>query len=151
VLVDPEVTMQRVFMFFYTCINLGSVAAMATTVLEAKVGFWSAYLLPLVMFGVGFTVLVRGKRNYVIKPPQGGVIGDCFHALYIAARNGFDLEKAKPSSQELGLRKHRITWDDKFIDELKTALVACKVFLFFPVYWVTFSQMMNNFVSQGTS
>ena len=42
-----------------------------------------------------------------------------------------------------------MTWDSKFIDELKTALLACRVFLFFPVYWVVYSQMMNNFVSQG--
>jgi hypothetical protein len=79
------------------------------------------------MFGVGFTVLVKGKKNYVIKPPHGGVIGNCFRALYIAVRNGLDLEKAKPSLQEYGLRKHRISWDDEFVNELKTALVACKV------------------------
>jgi|TARA_R110002003_G_scaffold63_1_gene5784 hypothetical protein len=79
------------------------------------------------MFGVGFTVLVKGKKNYVIKPPQGGVIGNCFRALYIAVRSGLDLEKAKPSLQEYGLRKHRISWDDEFVNELKTALVACKV------------------------
>jgi dipeptide/tripeptide permease len=149
VVVDPEVTMQRVFSMFYMCINLGSISAIATTMLELHVGFWSAYLLPLLMFGVGFTVLVKGKKDYVIKPPQGGVIGNCFRALYIAARNGFDLNKAKPSHHDQGHRKHTIDWDDKFIEELKVALVACKVFLFYPVYWVTFSQMINNFVSQG--
>lgn len=127
VIVDPEATMQRIFGLFYLCINLGSISAIATTMLELHVGFWSAYLLPLLMFGVGFTVLVQGKENYVIKPPQGGVIGKCFRALYIAIRNGFDLDKAKPSLQGLRLRKHRVNWDDKFVDELKTALVACKV------------------------
>jgi chromosome transmission fidelity protein 1 len=149
VIVDPEVTMQRVFMVFYTCINVGSISAIATTMLELHVGFWSAYLLPLIMFGVGFLVLVRFKDTYTIKPPQGGVIGNCFRALYIAVRNGFDLETARPSFQEQDMGKHRITWDETFVDELKTALGACKVFLFFPIYWVTFSQMMNNFVSQG--
>jgi dipeptide/tripeptide permease len=149
VIVDPEVTMQRVFMVFYTCINVGSISAIATTMLELHVGFGSAYLLPLIMFGVGFVILVKFRDTYTIKPPQGGVIGNCFRALYIAVRNGFDLETARPSFQEQGMRKHRITWDDTFVDELKTALVACKVFLFFPIYWVTFSQMMNNFVSQG--
>lgn len=79
------------------------------------------------MFGVGFAVLVKGKNNYVVKPPQGGVIGDCFHALYIASRNGFDLEKAKPSLQDHSLGRHRVRWDDEFVNELKTALVACKV------------------------
>ena len=151
VIVDPEVTVQRIYMIFYMCINLGSISAIATTTLELKVGFWSAFLLPFLMFCVGFFVLVSGKERYVIKPPQGGVIGHCFKALWIAARNRFDLDKAKPSLQGLGRRKYTITWDDKFVDELKTALVACKVFLFFPIYWVTYSQMMNNFISQGTS
>ena len=120
----------------FRCINFGSISAIATTMLESHVGFWSAYLLPLIMFGVGSVVLVGGKKRYIIKKPQGGVIGDCFRALWIATRNGGDMEKAKLSSQKHGMGKNLVTWDDTFIDELKTALGACKVFLFFPIYWV---------------
>lgn len=149
VIVDPELTVQRVYMMFYICINLGSISAIATTMLELHVGFWSAYLLPLFMFCVGFVVLLRGKTQYIIRPPQGGVIGNCFRALWIATRNGCNLDKARPSCQDARSVQGRMTWDSKFIDELKTALLACRVFLFFPVYWVVYSQMMNNFVSQG--
>ncbi|KAJ4383315.1 hypothetical protein N0V86_001360 [Didymella sp. IMI 355093] len=147
VIVDPEITVQRIYMIYYMCINVGSISAIATTLLELHVGFWSAYLLPLIMFCVGYTVLVRGKDRYIIKPPQGGVIGSCFQALWVVARNGFDIEKARPSAHRK--HSHAIWWDDSFIDELKTALMACKVFLFFPIYWVAYSQMMNNFVSQA--
>lgn len=150
VIVDPEVTVQRIYMIFYMCINVGSISAIATTTLELHVGFWAAYLLPLLMFGVGFWVLTSGKKNYVIKPPQGGVIGNCLKVLWIASRDRFNLDSAKPSQQRPGQKRTRINWDDGFVDELKTALVACKVFLFFPIYWLAFSQMMNNFVSQGT-
>ncbi|KAF1963260.1 peptide transporter-like protein PTR2 [Byssothecium circinans] len=149
VIIDPAVTVQRVYMIFYMCINVGSISAIATTTLESHVGFWSAYLLPLIMFGAGFVILVKGKDNYVIKPPQGGVIGNCFKALWIAVRNRGDLDQAKPSLQERHGRAHLLPWDDQFIIELKTALAACKVFLFYPIYWVTYSQMMNNFVSQA--
>ncbi|KAF2477721.1 peptide transporter-like protein PTR2 [Lindgomyces ingoldianus] len=151
VIVDPELTVQRIYMIFYMCINVGSLSAIATTNLELHVGFWSAYLLPLFMFCVGYFILVSGKKRYVIRPPQGGVIGNCFKALWIAMRNRFDLDKAKPSfqEQEQGRRRYKAPWDDKFIDELKIALMACKVFAFFPIYWVVFSQMMNNFVSQA--
>ncbi|KAH6644175.1 peptide transporter-like protein PTR2 [Boeremia exigua] len=144
VVVDPEVTVQRIYMVFYMCVNVGSVSAIATTMLELHVGFWSAFLLPFVMFCVGYAVLVAGKDRYVIKPPQGGVIGSCFRALWIAARNGFDIDKARPSAL-----RQRVSWDDTFIDELKSALTACKIFLFFPIYWVAYSQMLNNFVSQA--
>ncbi|KAL5113793.1 ATP-dependent DNA helicase chl1 [Pleosporales sp. CAS-2024a] len=146
VVVDPEATIQRVFMVYYTCINIGSISAITTTMLELHVGFWSAYLLPLVMFVVGFALLVQFKDRYTIKSPQGGVIGNCVRAFYIALGNGFNLDAARPSQSAT---KHRITWNEKFVDELQTALVACKAFLFFPIYWVTFSQMMNNFVSQA--
>lgn len=149
VIVDPEITVQRIYMIFYMCINVGSLSAIATTNLELHVGFWSAYLLPLLMFGVGFFVLVSGKKRYVIRPPQGGVIADCFRALWIAIKNRGDIEKAKPSYQEHFGRKYKTPWDDSFIDELKTALMACKVFCIFPFYWLVYSQMMNNFVSQG--
>lgn len=150
VIVDPEVTVQRIYMVFYMCINLGSLSAVSTTLLELHVGFWAAYLLPLAIFCVGFFVLVSGKENYVLKPPQGRALSNCFKALWIATRGGFDLDRARPSKQHEG-KRYRITWDDKFVDELETALVACKVFLFFPVYWAAFSQMLNNFISQGTS
>ncbi|KAG9186424.1 hypothetical protein G6011_02980 [Alternaria panax] len=149
VIVDPEITVQRIYMIFYMCINVGSISAIATTMLELHVGFWSAFLLPLVMFCAGYVVLVRGRKQYVIKPPKGGVISNCFRALYIAARNGGDLDKAKASARSHGRSRSIVTWDDKFIDELKTALVACKVFLFFPVYWLSYSQMLNNFISQA--
>jgi dipeptide/tripeptide permease len=129
-----------VFMVFYMCINIGSIAAVATVLLEANVGFWAAFLLPLLVFIVGYIVLVRGKERYVIKPPQGGVMGKCFRLLYVAARNDMDLENAKDKGN----------WDDVFVGEVRTALNACRVFAFYPVYWLAFGQMANNFVSQGT-
>ena len=30
----------------------------------------------------------------------------------------------------------KITWDDEFVDEVKRTWKACKVFLFFPFYWL---------------
>ncbi|KAF2269114.1 PTR2-domain-containing protein [Lojkania enalia] len=148
VIVDPEMTVQSIYMIFYMCINVGSISAIATTTLELHIGFWSAYLLPLIMFCIGFFVLVSNKEKYVIRPPQGGIMGNCFKALWIAIYNRFDLDKAKPSLQ--GPRRPKyMTWDDRFVEELKTTLVTCKVFLFFPLYWVTYSQMLNNFISQA--
>lgn len=42
-------------------------------------------------------------------------------------------------------------WNDLFIDELKRGLVACRVFVFYPIYWVVYTQMLNNFVSQAAT
>lgn len=59
------------------------------------------------------------------------------------------IDAAKPSYQEVHGRKHRTPWSDLFIDELKRGLVACRVFAFYPIYWLVYSQMLNNFISQG--
>lgn len=149
VIVDPNVTIQRIMMIFYMCINVGSLASLATTSLEKYVGFWSAYLLPLFMFIVGFAALVAGRKKYVIKPPKGGIMTHCFRALWIAILNKGNLDAAKPSRKQSLRGSWKTPWDDGFIDELKRALVACKVFLFFPIYWMVYNQMLNNFISQG--
>lgn len=59
------------------------------------------------------------------------------------------IDAAKPSYQDEYGRKYKTPWNDLFIDELKRGLVACRVFIFYPIYWVVYSQMLNNFVSQG--
>ncbi|KAI9820420.1 MAG: peptide transporter ptr2 [Thelocarpon impressellum] len=149
VIVDPTVTIQRIYMIFYLCINVGSLSSIATTELELHIGFWSAYLLPMLMFFVGFGVLVAGRKKYVVRPPKGSVIIHAFRAMWIGATNKFNMDAAKPSYQEEYGRKSATPWNDLFVEEIKRALVACKVFVFFPIYWVVYSQMLNNFISQA--
>ncbi|KAK7712056.1 peptide transporter ptr2 [Botryosphaeria dothidea] len=149
VIVDPALTIQRIYMIFYMCINIGSLSAIATSTMELRIGFWAAYLLPLCMFVVGFVLIVIGKNRYVIKPPSGSVIANSFKALWIAIINQGDLDAAKPSVQRSFRIQRKIQWTDTFVEELKDALLACKVFCFYPIYWAAFGQMSNNFISQA--
>lgn len=150
VIVDPSATIQRIYMIFYLTINIGSLSSIATTEMEAHIGFWAAYLLPLCMFVVGFVVLILGKNRYVVRPPKGSVIPQAFKVIWIGIMNKGNLDAAKPEYQdELGSTRYDIKWDSLFVEELKRALVACKVFLFYPIYWVVYSQMLNNFISQA--
>lgn len=136
---------------FYWCINFGSLSGIATVYLEKYVAFWAAYLLPFCMFFVGIFTLIIGKKYYVITAPQGSVILQAFKAWWIALTSGGNLDKAKPSvqSSQPGGPKHKITWDEGFVDELRRALVACKVFLFYPIFWVCYGQMSSNFISMA--
>lgn len=59
------------------------------------------------------------------------------------------IDAAKPSYQEEHGRKHKTPWTDHFVDEVKRGVVACKVFVFFPIYWLVYSQILNNLISQG--
>ncbi|CAI4597260.1 AIC_G0034240.mRNA.1.CDS.1 [Saccharomyces cerevisiae] len=63
VIVDSNITLQNVFMFFYFMINVGSLSLMATTELEYHKGFWAAYLLPFCFFWIAVVTLIFGKKQ----------------------------------------------------------------------------------------
>ncbi|CAK9437808.1 uncharacterized protein LODBEIA_P21860 [Lodderomyces beijingensis] len=147
VIVDPSLTIQRIYATFYMMINIGSLSVIATTELEAHVGFWAAYLLPFCFFFVGLFALIIGKKHYVKVPIGDKIINKAVKCIWIAVTSGFSFSKAKPS---LNLEK-QFTWNDQFVEEVKRALYACKVFAFYPIYWLVYGQMVNNFVSQAAS
>ncbi|KAK7191771.1 POT family protein [Paraphaeosphaeria sporulosa] len=144
IIIDPSITITRIYMIFYFCINLGSLSLIATPYMERDVGFWSAFLLCLCMFLVGTVTLVLGRKVYVVRPPQGSVVTDCFRVIWMMIK-GRNMNAAKPTYQA----GSKIKWDDHFVEEVKRALIACKVFCFYPVYWVVYGQFSNNFVSQA--
>lgn len=59
------------------------------------------------------------------------------------------MDAAKPSYQAAIGKSSSLRWDDHFVEEVKRALVACKVFCFYPIYWVIYGQFSGNFVTQG--
>ena len=99
-----------------------------------KVGFWLAYLVPVAVFGIGFTVMVKERKSYIDRPPKGSVVFNAFRIIWIGLRNRGNLDAAKTGAR--GERRGNVGWSDEFVDEIKIALNSCKVFLFFPIYWV---------------
>jgi proton-dependent oligopeptide transporter, POT family len=89
----------------------------------------------LCMFIVGFITLILGRKFYIVRPPQGSIIIDAFKAIWIMIKHR-NMNAPKPSYQEeFSLAGQKRPWDDQFIDELKKALVACRAFVFYPIYW----------------
>lgn len=142
---DPNVTVQNVFMFFYLMINVGSLSVLATTSLEMHVNFWAAFLLPLCFFTIAPVVLFLGRNKYVKTPVSDKVISKSFRCVYLALTNRFSFDAARPSLHP----EKEFPWPEKFVDEVSRAIHACKVFVFYPIYWVVYGQMINNFVSQA--
>ncbi|AQZ18021.1 PTR2 (YKR093W) [Zygosaccharomyces parabailii] len=145
VIEDPSITIQNVFMFFYLMINIGSLSVMATTELESHKGFWAAYLLPFCFFWVAVAVLALGKNNYVRPPVGERTISKSFRIVGVLIRNRFCYDAAKPSLNP----EKNYPWSDKFVEEIRRALSACKVFAFYPIYWVCYGQMTSTFVTVG--
>ncbi|EQL36884.1 POT family proton-dependent oligopeptide transporter [Blastomyces dermatitidis ATCC 18188] len=148
VIIDPALTIQRIYMVFYACINLGSLSLLATPFMEKDIGFWSAYVLTLSVFIVGTAVLVLGRRFYIVRPPKGSIITDAFRAIWVMIKNR-NMDAPKNSYQADHGGGRTFPWNDHFIDELKRALVACQVFAFYPIYWVVYGQFSGNFVAQA--
>jgi proton-dependent oligopeptide transporter, POT family len=129
VVIDPAITYQRIYMVFYWCINIGALSLMATPFMEKYKGFWTAYLMCFCVFNLGIAILISRRKSYIDRPPQGSVITDAFKAIgmMISARN---MDAAKPSWREANGKTQPVPWNDHFVDELKRALRACKVFVF---------------------
>ena len=150
VIQDPSLTYQRIYMIFYWCINLGALSLTFTVFMEKYKGFWTVNLAGLIGFCIGFVVLIMGKKLYVTRPPQGSILPHAFKALWIGLVSGRKLDAARPSYQAANGGKYSTPWSETFIDELKRALVACRVFVFYPIFWVIYNQLSSNFVAQGT-
>ncbi|KAI7848255.1 POT family-domain-containing protein [Circinella umbellata] len=154
VIVTPQATYQKIFNMFYWGINIGSLSAIATTELEKNVGFWPAFVLPTLMFIPCIGVVLLGRKRYVQHPPRGSVFveaGKLFWLSTFKVKGG--MEACKPSNlavthPELAAQ---VTHDDVFVDELKRALKACVIFLWFPIWWLCYQQIANNLISQAST
>ncbi|CAI7639620.1 unnamed protein product [Penicillium glandicola] len=165
VIVDPSATVSRIYMYFYMMINIGSlVGQIAMVYAERYVGFWLSYLLPTAMFCLCPIVLLLCKKQYHLSPPAGSIYPKAFRVWKLAMKGHWTLNpvrwfkssdtdmwaKAKPSA--LGANKPAwMDFDDAWVDEVRRGLLACRVFLWYPLYWLAYNQMLNNLTSQAAT
>ncbi|KAF8502569.1 PTR2-domain-containing protein [Gautieria morchelliformis] len=173
VIVDPNVTITRIYNLFYWCINVGSLSAIATTELEHNVSFWAAFILPTIVFLGTPIVLIAANSTYYKVPPRGSVLAETYRVWKIALRGFWThpikyiqesrttgvWNRAKPSfvlgdahakdKKELADKNRWLTWDDAFVEEVKRTAKACQIFLFFPLYWISYNQITTNLVSMA--
>ncbi|KAK8124213.1 hypothetical protein PG999_004131 [Apiospora kogelbergensis] len=154
VVVDPQLTVQKLFMWFYWIVNVGALSPLITVNVEAKHSFWLAYLIPLLAIIISTTVFLLGQAKYTKVPPQGSPLFDAARVAGAAWRErGFD--KAKPSS--LRARGKLASYPfasearctDEYVAEVRRGLRGCKMFLFLPFYFVAWIQIWNNLISQA--
>ncbi|GLA47545.1 hypothetical protein AnigIFM63604_002222 [Aspergillus niger] len=165
VIVDHAATVARIYLYFYMMINIGSILGQVSMVYaERYVGFWLSYLLPTIMFTFCPTVLFICRNKYYLVKPTGSVYLQAFRLWKLAMEGRWSLNPArifkknptpfwdsvKPSA--LGAsRPQWMTFDDEWVDEVARGLKACKVFLWYPLYWLAYNQMLNNLTSQAAT
>ncbi|KAL0959073.1 hypothetical protein HGRIS_014372 [Hohenbuehelia grisea] len=166
VIVDPSLTVSRIYMYFYMFINIGALVGQITmTYSEKFVGFWLAYTLPTIVFLISPLVLFGARKRYVRSPPTGSVLGPALRIWMYAARGRWSInpvktwrqltapdfwETAKPS-KVVGPKPAWMTFDDQWVDEVRRGFKACAVFCWFPIYWLTYNQLNNNLTSQAAT
>ncbi|KAG6817992.1 hypothetical protein H0H93_006871 [Arthromyces matolae] len=166
VIVDPVLTISRMYMYFYLFINIGALIGQIGMSYSAKyVGFWLAYTLPTIVFLLCPLVLWFGRNMYNHTPPTGSVLETSLRLWGLASKGRWSVnpvrtwkqmtaedfwENVKPS--KLGDSKPKwMTFDDAWVDEVRRGFKACGVFVWFPMYWLTYNQLNNNLTSQAAT
>ncbi|CAG9940142.1 unnamed protein product [Clonostachys rosea f. rosea IK726] len=154
VIVDPAVTNTRVFLYFYFCINLGSCTGQIAMVWVEKLhSFWLAFLIPTILFLTAPFVLWSQKKNYKLTPPTGSLLSKFLRMFWFVRSRSkafkFNWDVAKPSGIPVAERPAWMTYDDAWVDEVRRGLMACKVFLFLPVFFLAYNQMTGNLTIQA--
>ncbi|KAL8691611.1 MAG: hypothetical protein Q9218_003206 [Villophora microphyllina] len=165
-IVDPTMTVSRIYMYFYMMVNIGALIGQIGMVYAEKyVGYWLSFVLPTALFCCCPLVMLAMKKKTAMRPPTGSVLAKALKLWGFAMRGRWSInpirtvknlraddfwESVKPS--KLGPAKPAwMTFDDVWVDEVRRGLKACTVFLWYPIYWLAYNQMINNMVSQAAT
>jgi POT family proton-dependent oligopeptide transporter len=143
---DSRITVESVFRYFYWAINVGALLGQTICPSVSHSSYPLAFLIPAITFFIGTTVFVLGRGMYYRRPASGSILLKVWRCIRYAMKN-----KQSNAAHWLDRAKgvQGVEWNDKFVDDVKRTLNACKVFLFFPFYWALYANMTDNFINQG--
>lgn len=96
VIVDPRLTVSRIYMYFYMMINIGSLVGQIGMVYAEKyVGFWLSFTLPTVMFLLCPMIMIACKKNYRSAPPTGSVVAKAFKIFGMSMEGRWSINPVK--------------------------------------------------------
>ncbi|KAK3195915.1 hypothetical protein K4F52_000782 [Lecanicillium sp. MT-2017a] len=166
VVIDPAVTTERIFLWFYFCINVGALVGQVTMVYaEQYVGFYLSYTLPTIMLAMGPLIMLWGRKRYIRREPSGSVLGPALRTFFLAQKGRWSInpiatyrnmhdgtfwENVKPSRFTNETRPRWMTFDDAWVDELRRGFAACTVFCYYPIFWLCYNQINSNLVAQAS-
>ncbi|GAM89072.1 hypothetical protein ANO11243_071070 [Dothideomycetidae sp. 11243] len=144
VIVDPEATTERVMLWFYLLINIGGFMGVATGYCEKYVGFWLAWLIPLLLYVPLPALLWWLKKRLVLHPAGGSDLPNVVRVLKICFSNG-NIKKfgrhgfweiAKPSVIAARGLNIQTRWNDQFVEDVRRTFQATGIFCFFPIQYL---------------
>lgn len=167
VIVDNACTIARIYNWFYLFINVGAlIGQIAMAYAERYVGFWVAFLIPTCIHCTSLIVMYFCKSTYNLRPPEGSVLGPAVKLLLRGTKGRWHInpfatwkhmhdgtfwDSLKPSRYNPQDRPAWMTFDDAWVDEVRRGWAACNVFLWLPLYWLSYNQLNNNLTSQAAT
>ncbi|KAH9905870.1 PTR2-domain-containing protein [Xylariomycetidae sp. FL2044] len=164
---DPVMTISVIYMRYYFFINVGALVGQISMVYAEKyVGFWLSYTLPTILFLFCPMVLLAFKSKYTRNPPTGSVLGKALGLINLSMKGRWSINpvktlramrdpdffhRVKPSNIPEDQRPSWMTFDDHWVDEVRRGLMACSVFVWYPIYWLSYTQNTNNLISQAAT
>ncbi len=74
-IVDPTMTISRIYMYFYLMVNVGALGGQIGMVYAEKyVGYWLSFLLPTALFLCCPVIMLLMRKKYATRPPTGSVL-----------------------------------------------------------------------------
>jgi dipeptide/tripeptide permease len=144
VIVDPEATTERVMLWFYLLINIGGFMNVATSYCEKLIGWWVAFLIPLILYLPLPFLLIFLRKRLILHPPGGSELGKVVRIVSLSFRRGgftklwsgkfFD--SVKPSNIARSGRPVVVDWTDEYVEDVKRAFEATAIFSFFPIQFI---------------
>ncbi|GJN73832.1 oligopeptide transporter [Purpureocillium lilacinum] len=144
VIQDPEHSTERVMLWFYLLINIGAFMSTATSYSARNVGWWLAFLLPLILYIPLPLLLIWLKPRLVHHKPGGSDLPNLMRVISHCLRNGgiFRIgrrgwwDAAKPSVIAAKGLTPETHYNDAFVEDVKRTMQATGMFCFFPVqFW----------------
>ncbi|KAH9876626.1 hypothetical protein J1614_003758 [Plenodomus biglobosus] len=144
VIEDPEATTERVMLWFYLLINVGGFMGVATTYSEKHVGWWLAFMLPLILYLPLPFLMWFLKKRLVLHPPGGSELGRVFKLLGVIFRRGGIKRIGRNGFWALGMPSNiaaaglniATPWNDEFVQDVRRAFQATGIFCFFPIQYI---------------
>ena len=139
VIEDPEHSTERVMLWFYLLINIGAFMSTATTYCARLIGWWLAFLLPLILYLPLPFLLMWLKPRLVLHKPGGSDLPNAIRVLGHCMKNGgfFKIgrhgwwENAKPSVRAAKGLSPETRYNDQFVEDVKRTTQATGMFCFF--------------------
>ncbi|KAK6860553.1 peptide transporter ptr2 [Apiospora arundinis] len=141
VIEDPEHSTERVMLWFYLLVNIGGFMSTATTYCARLVGWWLAFLLPLILYLPLPLLLMWLKPRLILHKPGGSdfpnvfrVLGHCMRhgGFWRIGRKGW-WEPATQTYQRAHGLPVETRYPEEFVNDVKRTMQATGMFCIFPI------------------